>query len=320
MMRARSPIALLLLLALAAAPAAMAQEWAGRGRLQGEVTDEAGKPVAGAKVYLRMGDAAIDIENLGEGPDMLETNGKGKWQVLGLAGGQWRVLILKEGLLPSEGTVRVNEFGPAQPIKVTLKEIPQEVIQAQQESQAVSLIEQGNQALAQDRYAEARGLYEQALTQVEEQHHPGILRGIARTYYQEKQSEQAVATLQKALAISPDDVDTLNLLISLLVADGKEAEAEQYMARLPAGTTIDPTTLLNIGIKRYNEGDSQGALEEFERVVTENPTLPEAYYYRGLAHLSLGNTEQAKADFTKLLELAPDHANANDAREFLKNL
>lgn len=320
MMRARSPIALLLLLALAAAPAAMAQEWAGRGRLQGEVTDQAGKPIAGAKVYLRMGDAAIDVENLGDGPAVLETNNKGKWQVLGLAGGNWRVLIFKDGLLPSEGTVRVNEYGPAQPLKVTLNPIPEEFLQAQKESQAVTLIDQGNQALAQDRYSEARGFYEQALAQVEEQHHPGILRGIARTYYQDQQGDQAIATLQKALAIAPDDVETLNLLISLLVADGKEAEAEQYMARLPDGAAIDPTTLLNIGIKRYNEGDSQGALEEFERVAQENPTLPEAYYYRGLAHLSLGNTEQAKADFNKLLELAPDHANADDAREFLKNL
>jgi tetratricopeptide (TPR) repeat protein len=299
----------------------MAQEWAGRGRLTGKVVDEAGKPIQGAKVYMRMTEEPIDVENLGEGPKVMETDGKGKWSVLGLASGAWRVLIVKDGLMPSEGQVRVNEYGPPpQPIEVVLNPYPKEVLEAAQATEAVSLIEQGNQLLMQDKFAEARVAYEQAMAQVAVEHHPAILRGIARTYYQDKQNAQAITTLQKALEIKPDDVESLNLIISLLVADGKEAEAQQYMARLPAGTAIDPTTLLNIGIKKYNEGNGEGALQEFERVVRENPTMPEAYYYRGLAHLTLGHNAEAKADFEKLLELAPDHQHSADAREFLKNL
>ena len=75
-----------------------------------------------------------------------------------------------------------------------------------------------------------------------------------------------------------------------------------------------------MGIKKYNDKDVTGALEMFDRVVRENPNLPDAYYYRALAYLNQGKTEEAKADFRKLLEIAPDHEKAAEAKEFLAAL
>ena len=37
-------------------------------------------------------------------------------------------------------------------------------------------------------------------------------------------------------------------------------------------------------------------------------------------HLNLGNGEIATADFNKFLELAPEHARAEEARQFLEYL
>ena len=73
-------------------------------------------------------------------------------------------------------------------------------------------------------------------------------------------------------------------------------------------------------IKFYNEGKMAEALTEFNKVVGENPNLPDAYYYRGLAYLASGKSAEAKADFQKLLDLDPKHANADEAREFLKSM
>lgn len=311
---------LLLLLLLAGLPA-FAQRWAGRGRLHGEIKDDQGKPVEGAQIILRMTEEAIDPNNLGDGPKTVTTNKNGKWSILGLAQGDWRVLILKEGFLPSEGTVKVNESGPPpQAINISLKSGAAAAPAAQQGPSVLDVIEEGNQLLTQEKFAEARAAYEKALLQLDPENHPAILRGIARTYFQEKQPDKAVATLQQALQIKPDDVESLRLIINLLVAQGKEKEAQEYMARLPQGETVDPATLLNIGIKHYNEGRMAEALAEFERVVGENPSLPDAYYYRGLAYLASGKQAEAKADFQKLLELDPKHANADEAREFLKSM
>src|SRR5262245_21975847 len=44
---------------LASVPA-VAQEWAGRGRLQGEIKDEQGQPIDGALLTFRMGTGRVD--------------------------------------------------------------------------------------------------------------------------------------------------------------------------------------------------------------------------------------------------------------------
>lgn len=319
------PFVFLAVLLLAAAVPGAGQSWAGRGRLQGVVKDESEKPVEGAKVTLRAGSDRVDPK--AEGPAVITTDKNGKWSVLGLAGGAWGILIEKPGFMGSEGQVRVNEFAIAQPINVVLKVPPKEVIQqAEQESaagQAKAAIERGNALLAQGNYADARTAYEEGMAKLEDKTlHPAILRAIADTWNKEGKTDQAIDTLKKSLDADPadDDTATLQLLVNILVGADREAEAQSYMARLPQGSTVDPNTLLNLGIKSFNEGKMDQALGQFDRVVKENPSLPDAYYYRALCYLNQGKNAEAKADLQKLLQLDPGSKYAKDAQEFLKDL
>ena len=302
-----------------------AQAWAGRGRLQGEVRDEQGKPIEGARITLRNGTERVDPK--AEGPKPITTNKNGKWSTLGLAQGAWGILIEKDGYMPSEGQVQVNEFAVAQPINVTLKAPPKEVMQKAAEAsgnaKAKVAIEQGNALLAQNKFAEARAQYEQALSLLEVDDpvlKSSIQRTVARTWFEEGKTDQAIDTLKRSLELKPDDVETLQLLSTLLISAGREKEAEAYVAKLPAGTKLDPNSLLNLGIKLYNEKDLDGALSKFDQVVKDNPNLATAYYYRGLTYLGLNKTAEAKADFQKLLELEPNHPNAEEVREYIKAL
>lgn len=302
-----------------------AQAWAGRGRLQGEIRDEQGKPIEGAKITLRKGTERVDPK--ADGPKPLTTNKNGKWQTLGLAQGAWGILIEKDGYMPSEGQVQVNEFAVAQPINIVLKPIPKEVMQqAEQASgnaQAKAAFEQGNADLQAGRYAQARTNFEKGLSLLEQKDpaiQVSVLRAIADSYSREGNTEKAIESLKKALEIDPNDAASLQVIATVLVNSGREKEAEAYIARLPEGTKIDPNSMLNVGIKLYNEKDFNGAVERFDRVVQENPELATAYYYRGLAYLALNKTAEAKADFQKLLDLEPNHPNAADAREFIKSL
>jgi tetratricopeptide (TPR) repeat protein len=314
---------LLAALTLAAGVPAQGQAWAGRGRLQGTVKDESGKPVEGAKITLRKGTDRVDPKT--DGPAPLTTDKNGKWSTLGLAQGPWGILIEKEGFIPSEGQAPVNEFGPSPPINVTLKVIPKEVLQkAEQESaagQAKAAIERGNALLNEGKYAEARAAYQEGMAKLEDKTvHPAILRAIADTYFRENKIDQAIETLKQALALAPDDVDSLRLITTILVGAGREAEAQVYMAKLPQGTTLDPNTVLNVGIKAFNEGKMDQALAQFDRAVKENPNLADAYYFRALVYLNQGKNAQAKADLQKLLELDPKSKYADDAKAFLKDL
>jgi len=276
---------------------------------------------------LRPGTDRVDAK--APGPKEIYSNKNGKWSVLGLAGGAWGVLIEKEGFMPSEGQVKVIEagFGPAQPIVVTLKVPPKEVQQAQQKQSGNALakaaIEQGNVDLQASKFAEARAQYEKALSLLEVDDpalKASIERTIAKTYYEDKQPAKAIETLKKALETAPNDQESLQLIVNLLVAQNREEEAKVYMAKLPQGAKVDPNTRLNLGIKAYNEKKLPEALQYFNQVVTENPDLAEAYYFRGLVYLNLNKTAEAKADFQKLLALDPNSKYANDAKEFLKSI
>jgi tetratricopeptide (TPR) repeat protein len=326
-------LAALLLCSLSSTLPLPAQDWRGRGRVQGVVTDQDQHPVEGATVTLRKGNDPVKAE--GPGPTPLKTDKKGRWSMLGLAHGAWGVLIEKQGYIPSEGRINVEEEGLVPPILISLKPIPKE--QAQQEqapskgSQAMAAITDGNAALQADKLVEAREAYEKAIALLDPPNQVPVLRAIASTYYREsgqvktkdekaQKLEKSIATLKQALEIKPDDTESLQLIVNLLVGAGREAEAQTYMAKLPQGAKVDADTLINVGIKYYNQKQLDKALEQFNRVVAENPEMAEAYYYRGLVYLNKNKVPEAKADFKKLLEIDPKSKYANEVREYLKAL
>ena len=229
--------------------------------------------------------------------------------------------------MPSEGQAPVNEFAVAQPINVTLKVIPKEVIQKAQEQssagQAKAALERANALLAEGKYAEARAAYRGGHGQAGGQARPrsSHLRAIADTYFQGRQDRPGDRRAEADPGAGARTIPiTLQLLVNLLVGANRESEAKTYMAKLPQGAKVDANTLLNIGIKSFNDGKMDQAMSEFDRVVKENPDLPDAYYYRALVFLNQGKNKEAKADLQKLLEIDPNNKYAKDAKEFLKDL
>lgn len=312
--RCSSVVALCMLLSVSVA---WGQDWAGRGRVSGIVTDAEKNPIVGAKVTIFLGD---DETN---GPAPKVTDKKGRWSALGLRTGDWTIRIEAEGFKISEGTAHVvsEAIGPGETVRVTLNPIPKELADAEQGPDPNSMIERGNILMNEQKWAEARTEFQNAIAIIEDtKYHPPIMRGISRTYFEENNRVEARAVLDQALTLAPDDQDTLKLIVTLLMADGKEAEAETYRAKIVDGFKVDPNSLLNLGIQRFNEGKMDEAMPYFERVIQENPDLPDGYYYRALCFLNQGKNAEAKADLEKLLALNPDHPKAAESREFLKEL
>lgn len=311
----------LLLLSTLVATAASAQDWKGRGRVQGLVSDENGEPIDGATVTLRRGGAD------GAGPEPLTTNKKGRWSYLGLTGGPWNVTIEYPGYAVSEGTMPVSEIGANELLRTSLDpasavaaEDPAAAAALAAESAATEALTRAQSLLASGDRAGARAAMTEALESLDQAKHPQVLLAMAKSYVEDGDTAAAITTLENSLAIAPDDVESLKLISSILVNEGRQEEADAYMARLPEGAKIDPNALLNQGIQKYNGNDLDGALADFDAIVADYPDNADAYYYRGLVNMGKAQLEPAKADFRKMLELAPEHPNAGEAQQFLEYL
>ncbi len=60
------------------------------------------------------------------------------------------------------------------------------------------------------------------------------------------------------------------------------------------------------GVHAYNEGDYQCSYDELSRVIEAGSNDPRVFYFRGLAALKLGRTDEADADFQQGANLEAD--------------
>lgn len=303
------------------AVAASAQAWSGRGRLSGTVEDLEGAPVEGASVQVTLD---------GAGPeDAVTTNRRGRWARAGLRSGEWIVLVSKPGFVPTEHSVTVNEYatGADRPVLKTELE-PAEAgadgVAALPDDAAAQaareLLEQGNQLIAIEDFEGAIEVFSEALPSLPDGAKASVLVIIAQNQARLERDDEAIANLEKALALAPRNADALRLISRRLTVLGRSEEAQEYLARLPEDQRADPEILLREGVDLYNQNDFEGAVEKLTATIEGAPEWADAYYYRGLARMAASQNEAAAQDFRKLIELAPDGPRADEAKQFAEYL
>ena len=109
-------------MAVLATPLA-AQDWKGRARLDGQVTDAGGAPLSGATI-------TIESLTLNGGP-VVTTDAEGGWVVDGIAAGSWAVEITAPGYEPQRIGVHLpHESAWLAPLDVQLQKTPAEPARA----------------------------------------------------------------------------------------------------------------------------------------------------------------------------------------------
>lgn len=95
--------------------------------------------------------------------------------------------------------------------------------------------------------------------------------------------------------------------------DGARTDFERAMTMRP--NRSEP--VFNMGILRFNEGDSAGAIALFSKAIDLGTTKPAAAYYgRGLANEDAGNLRAAYTDLKRAAALEPKWA--DPARELTR--
>jgi tetratricopeptide (TPR) repeat protein len=303
-----------LLLLLFAVPA-LAQDWRGKGRVDGWVKDSNGKPIA---------DAKVELSREAGGSTSTKTNKKGYWAVMGLIGGSWNVDVSAPGYETRKISISVSEAGRIPSVDIQLQPAAPA---ATQEGTAppggagpeiIAALQEGNQLLGEKQYEQARALYEKALAAIPD--NPAILNGIAQTYQGEGNKEKTIEIRTKIRALDPNDAQNQIILASLLLEKGDLEQGRAILDALPPEAVKDPSVFINVGILFMNKNNVEEARTYLTRAIELDPASPDGYYYRGLALLQAKKNAEAKADLKKFLELKPDGPEAKEVQEILQAL
>lgn len=304
-------VSLAVLVAGSAALFAIAQ-----ARLWGAIKDENGKPVAGVKITVTLAESNFRIEET--------STDKGEYAVtLVDATRTYTYTFEKEGFQTMIQTFKVgigtNERHDFELLSLeeakrrgpTGRELtPQE--------RAVLIFNEGAEASQMGDSATARAKFEKAVEL--DPKLAAALSALGTVYYTEKNWAKAVEFAERARAIDPADVKALRLLTE---SYNQLGETEKSKAALAELTRLDPRAgagdVYNDGIREYNAGHTDAALQLFTKTLEVDPEFAKAHYMLGLC-LSGNDAAKAKEHFETFLRLAPDDPDAATAREMIKYL
>jgi tetratricopeptide (TPR) repeat protein len=147
--------------------------------------------------------------------------------------------------------------------------------------------------------------------------------------YEAQNLEGAINYYKAVNEVVPDDVETLTWLGRIYLELGQPNEARPYWQRAneldPGNENIgyfsslieeqvkvgpEASTMFQTGIRAYEEGKLEEALQAFEWAVTANDTFTQAYVWAGRTSLELGESDLAVTYWSRVLELDPSDTRA----------
>jgi len=116
---------------------------------------------------------------------------------------------------------------------------------------------------------------------------------------------------QRSKATAREDAYRANNIGVALLEQFKHKEAADAFRR---ALQLDPSLVLariNLGIALFNVPDLPAAQKELQAAIVAAPTAPQPHYVLGLAAKTQNRTEEAIAEFQKVLQIDPNDVGAN---------
>jgi len=298
----------LVVAALTLAGPVLAQDWKGMGRLEGRVLDSDGKPLPDVTVKMNLPSRG--------GGTTIKTDKKGHWAIGGIASGAWEVDLAAPGYAVKKITINLpSESARVAPVDVKLDKAaptgpPPEVREA---------LEKGDAAFKEGRFADARAEYEKLLAMRPELANT-LYRQIAFTYSREGNYAKSVEYLDKLVQSDPADTNLKLLAAQEALRGGLLDKGLELLKGIDDSSIKEPEVFYNVAALLLNAQKPEEAIRYLTKAVTVDPAYVDGYFQRGLAYLGLQKTAEAKADFQKVVELAPAGPQAETAKKALQQL
>jgi len=280
----------------------------GKGRLHGTITDQNEKPLADVKVHFNSDDLRTSFD--------LRTNEKGDWVASGIAGGNWNIDFELEGYKTKRISYSITELSYNKPIQLVLEKAAPE--QSKNEVKGLSLVQEAEQLTIQKDYAGAIQKYQAAI-----QENPSLVRlneRIGKLYILSGQTEEAINFYSKLIQSDPNNGDARVALATLLLQKKDVEKAKAVLASLDPKTVTDASPVYNLGASLYNLNQTEEAIKYFQLAANTDPAMTDAHLQLGVAYLSSGQSQKARAEFQKVIDLSANSENAKLARQMMATI
>jgi arylsulfatase A-like enzyme/Flp pilus assembly protein TadD len=138
-----------------------------------------------------------------------------------------------------------------------------------------------------------------------------VLLHVASLEHEAGQGEKAIALLEHALSVSPEEPQAAALLGRYLTEAGRPAEAVKRLRGAAARANPDVDVLMALGAALAQSGSRDAALRELTKARAIDPTNALCWLNLGTVHLMGGETDAARTAFLAALEREPTLARAH---------
>ncbi len=284
-----------------------------RGRIGGQVTDDAGNPIAGATIVAENSQSGARFEGT--------TDDQGRYSVSGLRGGQWTLSCSARGYVPTQGQARVTTLKATPPINFKLAkgiEGPLGALTGMDTTEIQADLQAADLLFSAGQYEAAIGSYQGILEKVPEL--TVINLSIASCHRAMKNYEGALAAYQLVLADDPANEKALIGIGMTNLEKGDFAAAETTLTAAAETSDASAEVFYNLGEVKFVKGESDVAVEWYQKAVDADPSWGKPLFKLALVALNKEDYETATTHLQKLQEVDPTSQEAAQGKAVLEQI
>ena len=285
------------------------------GSVRGQIVDENEHPVGGVEIMFRFL-GGVNRQHTAKSKE------DGDFIRAGLPTGRYQLTFTKSGHQSYQYELKVMGGPPTQLGKVvlpTLSEGARTDLEKQSLNQAMApAFKEGVAAMTAKDYAAAVAAFEKVLEIDPEKTEAIYNLGVAHENL--GQMDQAVTYYKQAVDLQTSTVEPYLALATIYTANQQWPEAMAMLQEADALQPDDVQTLFDLGAVAMNAGDVPAAEQAFMRVVELDDAHSLGHYQLGMVYVNQGKSEEAVVHLEKYLVLEPDGPQAATATGLLDYL
>lgn len=149
------------------------------------------------------------------------------------------------------------------------------------------------------------------------QSNDAVQRALALAHEKSGELDRAEIALRRALERAPDNAETLLRLGAILMAEKREAQAEEFLLRAIAIDPKNPEAFVALGRAQTQLGKFSEAETSLQRALGIDALSAVAHNNYGIMLVRAGRPEEARKEFESALRLQPGMAEAQSNIEHL---